>query len=87
MKLDHNTIHIVLHECNHVGLLKEGLQYFNRMTHDHHIKVKDENYACIANLLGHVGHLDESKDIVNEMHVESIASLWGGFSWCLQNPL
>ena len=79
MNLDHNTINIILHECNHASLVKEGLQYFNRMTHDHHIKAKDEHYGCIVNLLGHVGHLNEAKDIVNEMHVESIASVWGAF--------
>ncbi|GAB4861709.1 hypothetical protein Ancab_036962 [Ancistrocladus abbreviatus] len=50
----------VLSACSHVGLLSEGLHYFKSMISDYHIIPDPEHYACIIDLLGRAGLLQEA---------------------------
>eukprot|EP01018_Ginkgo_biloba_P008730 Gb_35202 [translate_table: standard] len=77
MKPDHVTFVGVLSACRHAGLVDEGRHYFDSMTRDHCIKPRLDHYACMVDLLGRVGHLDEAEDFINNMPCEPDAIVWG----------
>eukprot|EP01018_Ginkgo_biloba_P019231 Gb_39402 [translate_table: standard] len=77
MRPDYITFVCVLTACSHSGLVDEGCQYFNCMTRDYSIEPGVEHYACMADLLGRAGHLDEAQDFIEKMPVEPDASVWG----------
>eukprot|EP01018_Ginkgo_biloba_P002453 Gb_38938 [translate_table: standard] len=76
MKPNHITFVGVLSACSHVGLVDEGFHYFNSMTRDHGITPTVEHCACIVDLLGRAGHLDEAEHFINEMRLESDVVVW-----------
>ncbi|GMH15066.1 hypothetical protein Nepgr_016907 [Nepenthes gracilis] len=62
----------VLTACSHAGLLEEGRKIYesiNSPTVDH--------YACMVDLLGRVGELDEAVRLVERMPVEPHAGVYG----------
>eukprot|EP01018_Ginkgo_biloba_P019392 Gb_22814 [translate_table: standard] len=76
MKPNHITFVGVLSACSHVGLVDEGRSYFDSMSKDHGIAPRAEHCACIVDLLGRAGRLDEAEHFINEMRVESDAVVW-----------
>ncbi|KAH1038123.1 hypothetical protein J1N35_039866 [Gossypium stocksii] len=76
MKPDGFTFVGILMACCHSGLVEEGLKYFNDMQNFHGITPKLEHYACIVDMLGRAGRLDESLRLVNEMSDEPDAGIW-----------
>ncbi|PPS10895.1 hypothetical protein GOBAR_AA09751 [Gossypium barbadense] len=66
----------ILIACCHSGLVEEGLKYFNDMQNFHGITPKLEHYACIVDMLGRAGRLDESLRLINEMPDEPDAGIW-----------
>eukprot|EP01018_Ginkgo_biloba_P026111 Gb_25739 [translate_table: standard] len=77
MKPNHITFVAVLSACSHAGLVAEGWHYFNSMSQDYHITPTVEHYACMVDLLGRAGHLDEAHNIIKKMPIEPDASVWG----------
>eukprot|EP01018_Ginkgo_biloba_P026783 Gb_12573 [translate_table: standard] len=75
---DDITFIYVLSACSHAGLIKEGWQYFDYMTQNYGITPCMEHYACMVELLGRAGHLDEAQDFIEKMPLEPGASVWGG---------
>lgn len=67
----------VLSACSHSGLLNEGWQLFGSMTQDYYIIPKVEHYACMVDLLGRAGHLDEAHDLIKNMPIKPSAGVWG----------
>eukprot|EP01018_Ginkgo_biloba_P032396 Gb_27797 [translate_table: standard] len=76
MKPDHVTFIGVLSACSHAGLVDKGLRYFNFMTQRYCIAPRIEHYACIVDLLGRAGKLDEADNIINGMPFEPDAFIW-----------
>eukprot|EP01018_Ginkgo_biloba_P031204 Gb_39249 [translate_table: standard] len=74
---NHITFICVLSACSHAGLVDEGWQYFDCMSRDYCITCKMEHYACMVDLLGRAGHLDEAQDFIKNMPLEPDASVWG----------
>eukprot|EP01018_Ginkgo_biloba_P008990 Gb_03996 [translate_table: standard] len=77
MKADHITLIAVLVACSHAGLVDEGWQYFNRMRQDFSITPRLEHYACMVDILGRSGHLDEAHDFIKKMPLEPNVGVWG----------
>eukprot|EP01018_Ginkgo_biloba_P025296 Gb_38992 [translate_table: standard] len=77
MKPDHVTFIGVLSACSHAGLVDEGWQYFDCMSREYGLKPKVEHYACLVDLLGRAGHLDEAYNFVKAMPLEPDAVVWG----------
>eukprot|EP01018_Ginkgo_biloba_P023526 Gb_26260 [translate_table: standard] len=77
LKPDKITFVAVLSACSHAGLVTEGWQYFNSMSQDYHITPCVEHYACMVDLLGRSGHLDEAQNFIKNMPVEPNAGVWG----------
>lgn len=66
----------VLSACSHVGLVEEGLSYFESMRVDFGIEPGTEHYACVVGLLGRAGRLREAKEFIERMPVEPPAVVW-----------
>eukprot|EP01018_Ginkgo_biloba_P000673 Gb_14133 [translate_table: standard] len=73
---NHITYVCVLSACSHVGLVDKGRHYFDTMSRDHGITARVEHFACMVDLLGRTGHLDEAKNLIDEMPFEPCALLW-----------
>ncbi|KAL8108940.1 pentatricopeptide repeat-containing protein At2g13600-like [Apium graveolens] len=74
---DHISYVSVLSGCSHSGFLPEGKHYFNTMTKDHGIFPTLEHFACMVDLLGRAGLLEEARNIINDMPLEPNAFIWG----------
>eukprot|EP01018_Ginkgo_biloba_P037502 Gb_11385 [translate_table: standard] len=59
MKPNYITFVSVLSACSHASLVKEGCQYFEFLIQNYCITPKTEHYACMVDLLGRAGHLNE----------------------------
>ncbi|XVF57327.1 hypothetical protein PTKIN_Ptkin06aG0196300 [Pterospermum kingtungense] len=73
---NHVTLVGVLSACSHMGLVDEGLGYFDSMTKEHGIVPKPEHYACIVDLLGRAGLLCCARKFVEDMPIEPDAIIW-----------
>ncbi|KAK7406338.1 hypothetical protein VNO78_07961 [Psophocarpus tetragonolobus] len=67
---------IVGDEQNVTGLVDEGRTYFQQMKKIYGIKSCTEYYACMIDLFGRLGKLDEAKEILNQMDVKPDATVW-----------
>eukprot|EP01018_Ginkgo_biloba_P034181 Gb_33061 [translate_table: standard] len=77
VKPDDITFVSVLSACSHAGLVEEGWQYFNSMIQDYCITPREEHYACMVDLLGRAGCLDEAQDFIAKMPSEPGACVLG----------
>jgi len=77
IKPDYITFTCVLCACSHAGLVDEGWQYFESMTRDYCITPRLSHYACIVDLLGRAGHLNEAQVFIENMPLKPNASVWG----------
>ncbi|XVE68473.1 hypothetical protein DITRI_Ditri09bG0071100 [Diplodiscus trichospermus] len=75
-KPDSFTFVGILMACSHSGLVEEGLKFFNQMQNFHGLMPKLEHYACVVDMLGRAGRLDESLKFINEMPEEPDAGIW-----------
>eukprot|EP00253_Pinus_taeda_P001198 PITA_01198 len=71
------TFTSVLSACSHSGLVEEGWHYFRCMSQDYSITPQVKQYACMVDLLGRAGHLDEAFEFIKRMPVEPDAAVWG----------
>eukprot|EP01018_Ginkgo_biloba_P034366 Gb_06115 [translate_table: standard] len=78
MKPDHITFVGVLTACSHVGLVDEGWHFFHSMMDDHCIEPRVEHYACMVDILGRAGRLNDAEDFISKMPFAPNAVLWGG---------
>lgn len=74
---NHITLVSVLCACNHAGLVNEGKQYFEKMEQMFGFKPMQEHYACMIDLLGRAGRLNEAMELVKSMPFEVDGSIWG----------
>lgn len=77
LKPDHVTFVALLSACSHAGLINEGWQCFDRMKTEYRITPLMEHYACMVDLLGRSGHLDEAYEFIKKMPIEASARVWG----------
>nr|GMC66453.1 pentatricopeptide repeat-containing protein At4g19191, mitochondrial [Ipomoea batatas] len=77
IKPNHITFLAVLQACNHAGFLKEGWEFFDMMTKVYRINPSLDHYACMADLLGRCGRLQEALEFVQNMPMESDFGIWG----------
>ncbi|KAK1418894.1 hypothetical protein QVD17_28044 [Tagetes erecta] len=66
----------VLTACSHAGMVDEGLTFFNRMVTHYDIAPDFEHYACMADLLGRAGKLEDAFDLICSMPENKTASVW-----------
>eukprot|EP01018_Ginkgo_biloba_P030238 Gb_09382 [translate_table: standard] len=77
MKPNYITLIAVLTACSHAGMLDEAWQHFHCMSQDYLIEPTAEHYACMVDLLGRAGHLDDAYHFIQNMPLEPDAGVWG----------
>ncbi|KAJ4706545.1 Pentatricopeptide repeat-containing protein [Melia azedarach] len=60
----------------HGGLVDEGLYYFQLMEEKYCLVPEVEHYACIVDLFGCVGCLDDAMDFIKKMPIEPNEMVW-----------
>ncbi|CAJ1957842.1 unnamed protein product [Sphenostylis stenocarpa] len=74
---NHVTFLVVLSACTHAGLVEEGWNLFNSMKSCYGIEPEADHYACIVDLLGRAGLLDEAIDLIRSMPFKPHSGVWG----------
>eukprot|EP01018_Ginkgo_biloba_P030462 Gb_36434 [translate_table: standard] len=77
MRPDRITFIGVLCACSRSGLVDEGWQYFDSMTRDYRIMPEAQHYACMVDLLGRSGQVDEAENFIKKMPFGPGASVLG----------
>lgn len=75
VKPNHITFVGVLSACSHVGLVNEGRQYFSSISSSDIVPTAD-HYACMVDILGRAGCLDEAQSLISQMPFEPNALIW-----------
>ncbi|CAN6442862.1 unnamed protein product [Victoria cruziana] len=66
----------ILSACSHSGLVDKGLQIFQSMRKLHSFKPRKEHFACVVDMLGRAGRLEEAEEFIKNVSVESDAYVW-----------
>nr|CAD1819955.1 unnamed protein product [Ananas comosus var. bracteatus] len=69
----------VLSACSHGGLVSEGQKHFKDMKLVYNLAPKAEHCACMIDLLGKVGLLQEAFEMIKSMLREPDEAGWGAF--------
>ncbi|XP_011629382.1 pentatricopeptide repeat-containing protein DOT4, chloroplastic [Amborella trichopoda] len=77
IKLDSVAFTAILYACSHAGLVMEGWKFFGAMMHDHGIVPEPQHYACMVDLLGRAGHLEDAYRFIKNMPMEPDSTIWG----------
>ncbi|MFQ6633060.1 hypothetical protein Gotur_012134 [Gossypium turneri] len=73
----------LLNACAHAGLVEGGKFLFSRMEH-YSIKPNLKHYACMTDLLGRSGNLQEAEALVMSLPISPDGGVWGALlSSCL----
>nr|KYP63088.1 hypothetical protein KK1_017653 [Cajanus cajan] len=76
VKSDAITFLAVLSACNHAGLVSEGQRIFKQVNVDYKIPLTIEHYACLVDLLGRSGKLEDALEILRTMPMKPSARIW-----------
>lgn len=66
----------LLSACNRSGMLNKGKRIFDFLCHKGSVMVKLEHYACMVDILGRKGKLNEAEELVESMPMEPNRSIW-----------
>ncbi|XP_058083311.1 pentatricopeptide repeat-containing protein At5g66520-like [Magnolia sinica] len=67
----------VLCACSHTGQVEKGFYYFNTMVNVQGIKAELDHYACMVDLLGRAGLLEEAERFIASMPIKPDNVVWG----------
>ncbi|MCE3214776.1 Pentatricopeptide repeat-containing protein [Datura stramonium] len=76
LPIDGVTFLVVLYACSHSGMVDQGMNYFNNMKEDFGVVPGAEHYACMIDILGRAGRLDEAMKLIERMPVEPTSVVW-----------
>ncbi|XP_028554833.1 putative pentatricopeptide repeat-containing protein At5g59200, chloroplastic isoform X1 [Dendrobium catenatum] len=71
------TLIVVLSACSHGGLVDMGLEIFESMKERFGFEPCAEHYACIVDMLGRGGRLNEAENLIERMEVPPTGSVLG----------
>uniref|UniRef100_A0A2P2NGQ2 Pentatricopeptide repeat-containing protein At5g40410-like n=1 Tax=Rhizophora mucronata TaxID=61149 RepID=A0A2P2NGQ2_RHIMU len=74
---DHVTFTHLLSACSHSGFVKEGRSYFNIMSEVYGVDPRVDHYACMVDLLGRSGLLNDAHKLIKDMPMEPNSAVWG----------
>ncbi|KAK9054789.1 hypothetical protein SSX86_025868 [Deinandra increscens subsp. villosa] len=69
----------VLSACRHVGLVKEGMEMFEKMKEKYAIEPEMEHYLVVVDLMARYGDLKEVERLISGMPFAPNASIWRSF--------
>ncbi|GAA0155810.1 hypothetical protein LIER_13453 [Lithospermum erythrorhizon] len=77
VKPDAVTFISLLCACSRSGMVMEGLDYFSSMNTKYSIIPNLKHYACVVDLLGRAGKLDEALNFIHKIPLEPDSAIWG----------
>ncbi|KAE8674213.1 mediator of RNA polymerase II transcription subunit 16-like [Hibiscus syriacus] len=77
LKPDQVTFLALLTACVNSGLVKEGRVFFKEMKVIYGCQPNQEHYACMVDLLGRSGHINEARELVDKMPFKPDTRVWG----------
>ncbi|CAN6471452.1 unnamed protein product [Victoria cruziana] len=77
VKIDEVSFISALSACRHGGLVDEGKKIFDLMRNTNDTEPYLEHYACMVDLLGRAGQLEEAWSLVQSMPKQPDAGVWG----------
>ncbi|XP_047946898.1 pentatricopeptide repeat-containing protein At2g35030, mitochondrial-like [Salvia hispanica] len=66
----------LLSACSYAGLVQEGLDYFEMLTRNKSIKVREEHYTCIVDLYGRAGRVKEAFELMKKLGGRASVNSW-----------
>ncbi|KAL6641758.1 hypothetical protein ACP70R_019939 [Stipagrostis hirtigluma subsp. patula] len=69
----------VLSACSHAGLIEDGLHYFIMMTRGYRVDPSPQHLACLVDLLGRAGRIEDAYDVLVKLSCERNADVIGAF--------
>ncbi|KAJ0982865.1 hypothetical protein J5N97_011120 [Dioscorea zingiberensis] len=66
-KANEVTFIAVFAACSHSGMVNQGVELFHRMRKDHGVEPTPDHYACVVDLLGRAGKLEEAYHLITTM--------------------
>ncbi|GMH21977.1 hypothetical protein Nepgr_023820 [Nepenthes gracilis] len=75
---DSLTFLVLLYACSHSGMVDHGIKFFNNMANEFGIDPGVEHYACMVDLLGRAGRLDEAMKLIQDMPIDPSPIVWIG---------
>ncbi|CAD5175506.1 unnamed protein product [Musa acuminata subsp. malaccensis] len=76
IKPDDITFLGVLTACSHAGLVSKGHSIFGSMTTKYGITPRVDHHACMIDLLGRSGYLNEAEELIDELPFEPDGVIW-----------
>ncbi|KAJ8478282.1 hypothetical protein OPV22_022009 [Ensete ventricosum] len=74
---DEVTMVGLLCACSRSGMVSQGWDYFDSMKRKYSITPNLKHYACMVDLLGRAGYLEQAYQFINDMPIEPDAAIWG----------
>ncbi|KAF7111341.1 hypothetical protein CFC21_111366 [Triticum aestivum] len=74
---DHVTFVSLLAACSHAGLVDQGRSFFDMMRITYGIIPLAKHYACMVDMLGRAGQLQEAFDFIHNMPIKPDSAVWG----------
>nr|GEU31146.1 hypothetical protein [Tanacetum cinerariifolium] len=79
IELDKIAFIAVLSACRHAGLVKEGMELFEKMRKKYGIEPQMEHYLLLVDLMSRYGHLKEAEQLISGMPFPPNARIWRSF--------
>ncbi|KAJ0631286.1 putative tetratricopeptide-like helical domain superfamily [Helianthus annuus] len=76
LKPDKVTFLCVLTACNHSGMVHEGKMVFESMSTVHGVDPESQHVACMVDLLGHKGLLEEAEWLLKQTQFNNDSAIW-----------
>ncbi|XP_038686813.1 pentatricopeptide repeat-containing protein At5g50390, chloroplastic-like [Tripterygium wilfordii] len=76
LKPNHVTFLAVLSACSHSGLSEHGWEIFHSMSSEYNVQPRAMHYACMIELLGREGLLNEAFALLKNAPVEPKPNMW-----------
>ncbi|XP_027125267.1 pentatricopeptide repeat-containing protein At1g15510, chloroplastic-like [Coffea arabica] len=74
---DEITFISLLCACSRSGMVSEGLTYFQSMRDAYCIAPNLKHYACVVDLLGRAGKVNDALDFIHKIPIKADAAIWG----------
>lgn len=71
------TFVCVLSACSRAGAVQEGIKVFDSMRERHGIVPGPEHYACVVDLLGRAGRVEQAYQFIKAMPIRPTIPVWG----------
>eukprot|EP00250_Pteridium_aquilinum_P015080 c22364_g2_i2 orf=1327-2043(+) len=75
-KMDYIAFVTMLTACSHSGLMERGYHVLYSMKQEYCVKPAEEHYACMVDLLGRAGRLQEAEVLIRKMPFTPSLNLW-----------